>query len=71
MGVNYQDPDVVRRVTRGAKRAQFPGRRITMGGRKSPNNVASTFFNTLYWFPKDIRSEHGDAKLASCPGRHL
>jgi len=37
----------------------------------SPNNVTSTFFNTLHLLPKDIRFEHGDAKLASCPGRHL
>jgi len=38
---------------------------------KSPNNVASTFFNTVHLLPKDPRFEHGGAKLVSCPGRHL
>ena len=38
---------------------------------KSPNNVTSTFFNTVHLLPKDLRFEHGGAKLASCPGRHL
>ena len=35
---------------------------------KSPNNVTSTFFNTVHSLPKDLRFEHGGAKLASCPG---
>jgi len=66
--------------------ARFKGRRGTMGRQitagsaewlrgdpKSPNNLTSTFFNTagLHLFPKDLRLEHGGAKLASCPGRHL
>jgi len=70
----------------GAREAQFPGRRITLGalhnygGRgmtvrtpKGHNNVTSTFFNTvlLRLLPKDLRFEHGDDKLASCPGRRL
>ena len=38
---------------------------------KSPNDVSSTFFNALYLLPKDLRFEHGGAKLASCPGRQL
>jgi len=38
---------------------------------KSPNNVASTFFNTVCLLPEDLRFEHGGAKLASCPGRCL
>jgi len=38
---------------------------------KSPNNVASTFFSAVHLFPKDLMSEHGGAKLVSCPGRHL
>ena len=37
---------------------------------KSPNNLTSTFFNTVRLLPKDLRFEHGGAKLASCPGRH-
>ena len=59
---------VRRGVTRGTK---FPGRWITTGAPKSPNNVASTFFNTVHLLPKDLRFEHWGAKLASCPGRHL
>jgi len=38
---------------------------------KSPNNVASTFFNTVRLLAKDLMFEHGDAKLVFCPGRHL
>jgi len=41
------------------------------GTPKSPNNVTSTFFNTVYLFPKDLRFERGGSKLDSCPGRHL
>jgi len=37
------------------------------GAPKSPNSVASTFFNML---PKDLRFEHGRTKLVSCPGRY-
>jgi len=47
------------------------GRRIIAGAPKSPNNVTSTFFNTVHLLPNDIRFEHGGAKLASCPGHHL
>jgi len=25
----------------------------------------------IHLLPKDLRFEYGDAKLASCPGRHL
>jgi len=53
------------------RRAQFPGRRITIGAPKSLDNVSSTFFNTVHLLPKYLRSEHGGVKLASCPGRHL
>jgi len=55
----------------GEREAQFPGRQITAWARKSPNNVTSTFVNTVHLLPKDLRFEHGGAKLASCPGRHL
>ena len=61
-------------VMRGA---QLPGaeslwgRKILAGGPKIPKNVTSTFSNTVYLLPKDLRFEHGDAKLASCPGRYL
>jgi len=45
-----------RGVTTGA---QFPGRRIIMGVPKNPNNVTSTFFNTVHLLPKDLRCKHG------------
>jgi len=53
----------------GAKRgggggAQFPGRR------KVPPMSQSTFFNVVHLLPKDLRFEHGGAKLASCLERH-
>jgi len=54
-----------------ARGAQFPGRRIAMGAPKSPNNVTSTLFSTVDLLPNDLTFEHGGAKLASCPGRHL
>ena len=44
---------------------------MTAGAPKSPNNVASTFFNPVHSLPKDLKFEHGGAKLDSCPGRHL
>jgi len=47
------------------------GRQMSAGSRKRPNNFTSTFFNTVYFLPKDLRCEHGGAKLASCPGRRL
>jgi len=49
----------------------IPGRRITAGVQRSPINVTSTLFNTVYLLPKHLRFKHGSAKLASCPGRHL
>ena len=41
------------------------------GAPKNPDNVTSTFFNRVHLLPGDLRFEHGGAKLASCPGRHL
>jgi len=38
---------------------------------KSPNNVASTFINIVHLLTKDLRFEHGSAKLISCSRRHL
>jgi len=61
----------------GGQGGTIPQRQITMeapndcgGGQKSPNNVTSTFFNTVYLLPKNLRFEHGGTKLVSCPGRH-
>ena len=66
------------------KGTQFQGRRITMvalnhcggaewlrGAPKSPNNVTSTFLNTVHLLPKDLKFEHGGPKLTCCHGRHL
>jgi len=37
------------------------------GAPKNPNNVTSTFFSTVYLLQKELRFEHGGAKLASFP----
>jgi len=66
-----------RGVTRGGKRGTIPrpprqyGAPNHCGGRKSPKNVISTFFNTVNLLPRKLWFEHGGAKLASCPGRRL
>jgi len=39
-----------------------------MGTPKSPNNVTSSFFNTVHLLPKDLRFEHGGANFASRQG---
>jgi len=44
---------------------QCDGRGMTAGPPKSPNNVISTFFNTVHLLSKDLRFEHGDAKIVS------
>jgi len=44
---------------------------MTAGVPKSPINVTNIFFNTVHLLPKDLKFEHGGAKLASCPGRCL
>ena len=43
------------------------------GGSKSHSNVITTFFKTvgLHLLPKDLRFEHGGAKLVFFPRRHL
>ena len=38
------------------------------GALKSPNDVTSTFFNTLYLLPQDLSFEHGTANLLLAPG---
>jgi len=48
-----------------------PGTESLWGTPKSPNNVTSTFYNTVYLLPKGLRFQHGGAKLASCPWHHL
>ena len=41
------------------------------GAPKSPNNVTSTFLNTVHLLPRDLSFEQWGAKLASCPWRHV
>jgi len=62
-------------VTRGA---QFLGRRVTIGGAKSLRVWAEKsqqchkyFLQHVHLLPKELSFEHGGAKPASCPGRHL
>ena len=51
--------------------SHYGGAKRLQGAPKSPNNVTSAFFNTVNLLPNNLRFEHGGAKLASCPGRHL
>jgi len=48
-----------------------PGAKSLRARPKSPNSITSTSFNTEHLLPKDLRFDHGGAKLSSCPGRHL
>jgi len=73
------------RNERSARGAQFPGRWITAGGyewlrgatndcggRRKVATMSQVLSSIQYiCFQKDHRIEHGGAKLASCPGRHL
>jgi len=47
------------------------GRQMAAGGAENSQQYHKYFFNTVHLLPKDLDFEHGDAKLASCPGRHL
>jgi len=61
------------------------GAELLLEAPKSPNNVTSTFFNTVNLPSKELRIDHGGAKLRPwgrrfdqggaefvfCPGRHL
>jgi len=68
---------VIRDVTREARGKQFPsakslrGALNDCGAPKIPNNVTSTFFNTVHLLPKNIRFKHGGTKIAFCPRHHL
>jgi len=46
------------------------GRQITAGPPKSTKNVIRIFSSTVNLLSKELRFEHGSAKLVSCPGRH-
>jgi len=47
-------------------RRMIAGGRMTAGAPKSPNNDTSNFFNRVNMLLKDLRIEHGGAKLACC-----
>jgi len=69
--VAYQHTSMqTRGVTVESKGGTIPRTPNHHGAPKSPNNVTGTFFNTIHLLRKD-RFEHGGAKLASFPGRHL
>jgi len=44
---------------------------MTANGAEKSRQCQNTFFNKVHLLPKDLRFEHGGAKLASCPGPHL
>jgi len=48
-----------------------PGAESLREAPKSPENVMSSFFNTVNLIAKELKFEHGGTKLASCPGRHV
>ena len=49
----------------------YRGAESLRGVQKSPNNVTSTFFNTVHLLLKELTLEHGGARLPSYPRRHL
>jgi len=58
-------------VTRGA-RGTIPRAPNHCGGPKSHNNIISTYFqNSTFASERPKKFERGDAKLVSCPRRHL
>jgi len=58
-----------RGVTReGQGEQNSPGAESLRGAPKSTDKVTGTFFNRVQLLPKDLRFDHGGAKLASCPG---
>jgi len=68
----------IRGVTMGEEGGHNPRGKNFYGAaeslREAPkirNIVTCTFFITVHLLPKNLKFEHGGAKLASCPGRHL
>jgi len=47
-----------------------PGAESLWGRRKVPT-MLQALSSTAHLLPKDLKFEHGGAKLISCPGRHL
>jgi len=49
----------------------YGGARWLPRTQKTPDSVTNIFFSRVHLLSKDLRFEHGGAKLASCPGPHL
>ena len=58
-----------RGVTRGEREHNSSAE--SLRGAKKSQQCDKHFFKTVHLLPKDLRFEHGGAKLVSCPGRHL
>jgi len=58
----------VRGVTTGGEIPPAPGH---YGGAEKSQQFQTQFLQYSNFLAKDLRFEHGGAKLASCPGRHL
>ena len=43
----------------------------SLRGRRKAPTMSQVLFSTAHLLPKDLRFEHRDAKLVSCPGRNL
>jgi len=56
--------------TNGGNWAQTPWHRIPGGAEKS-QQCCKYFLNAVNLLPKNLRFEHRDTKLVSCPGGHL
>ena len=63
-------PDCTAGPYRGGKGGTIIRAPNNYGGAENPNSITSAFFNPQHLLPKDLRFEHGDAKVASYPGRH-
>jgi len=57
----------------GGKGATIPQATNHYGGteKSQQSHKYFLFFSILHLLSKNLRFEHGGAKLASCPGRHL
>jgi len=54
----------------GKGRNNSPGAE-SLRGRQKAQQCYEYFFITVHLLPKGLKFEHGSAKLASCPWRHL
>jgi len=59
------------RGNEGGKGSTIPGAPNQYEGRRKFQQYHMCFLHAIHLLPKDLRFEHGGAKVASCPGRHL